>query len=98
MGAPAQVQGVYFPPPPHFPEPLAGVLFLQPVGQWGSPCLVTLSSCCRCKQVVALNSLQVNPFEGTIHFLPGPGPKDRWGEAFSTKRQLLNTIISFGKQ
>ena len=33
MGAPAQVQGVYFPPPPHFPEPLAGVLFLQPVGQ-----------------------------------------------------------------
>lgn len=33
MGAPVQVREGYFPPPPHFPEPLAGVLFLQPVGQ-----------------------------------------------------------------
>lgn len=34
MGAPAQVRGGgYFPRPPHFTEPLAGVLFLQPMGQ-----------------------------------------------------------------
>ena len=95
MGAPAQVRGVISLPLPTSPSPWQGCYSCN---LWGSPCLMTLSSCCRCKQVVALNSLQVNPFEGTIHFLPGPGPKDRWGEAFSTKRQLLNTIISFGKQ